>query len=242
METIKAVLVFDLDDTLYYRRDPYLKTYREVFPEGCVEDESLLYKTGRKWSEITFRDHKAGKLTTEEMYLGRVIETFAEMGVTVSGEKARLFHERYVYHQEHITLVEGMEEVLSYLATQDVFLGLLSNGPQAHQRDKYRALGIDKYIPEDHVLVSGDIGFHKPDRKIFTAYEELLNNRIGNVSGDRIYMIGDSMETDMAGAKAAGWKTIYCKNPDLEEAFVVVPDYTANNAKELLQIFKEHIC
>ncbi|MCR4587617.1 MAG: HAD family hydrolase [Lachnospiraceae bacterium] len=238
----KKILVFDMDDTLYLRKDPYLKAYRELFACRLSLDEEELYRISRKWSEITFRQQKEGEISLEQMHVDRVILTYREMGASLSLQEALHFQERYAYYQDHITLREGMEQILAALKAHGRILGLLSNGPGDHQRKKYKALGLDAYIPESHVMISGDLGIHKPETGIFRAYEEKLLKEEKLGTEGVFYMIGDSLETDIAGAKAAGWKSIHLKNPELEEESCCRADFEAADVKALWEILKDLGC
>ncbi len=86
-------------------------------------------------------------------------------------------------------------------------LGLITNGPAEVQTAKIELLGLLPYF--DFALISGVFGFWKPDQEIF---EEAL--RLGGASAWESVMIGDSPEHDMAGAEAAGIKTIWMNRHD----------------------------
>ena len=49
----------------------------------------------------------------------------------------------------------------------------------------------------------------------------------------------DSLETDIAGGKGAGWMTILLKNPQLEETAAVRPDLEASNMGELFGLIRK---
>ncbi|MCR5031714.1 MAG: HAD family hydrolase [Lachnospiraceae bacterium] len=234
---VTNAFIFDMDDTLYLRKDPYIRAYRDMFSSFLLDEEEL-YRVSRKWSEITFRRQKQGEVSLEQMHVDRVVSTFREMGREVSVKEALAFQDRYAYHQDHITLREGTEKVLSYLNEKGAFLGLLSNGPSDHQRAKYRALGLAAYIPEDQVLISGDLGIHKPDVGIFHAYEDIIEKKGFETDKSRICIIGDSLETDIAGGRGAGWMTILLRNPGLEEKAEAQPDLEAADMGELLTLLQ----
>jgi hypothetical protein len=74
-------------------------------------------------------------------------------------------------------------------------------------------------IDEDisFVVLSYDVGFEKPDRRIFEAAERMLEETLAesgeNADGQEIdgyekLYVGDSLEKDYLGAKAAGWNAV----------------------------------
>ena len=81
-------------------------------------------------------------------------------------------------------------------------IGLVTNGPADVQRDKIVLLGVDALV--DFVVVSGEFGAWKPDPRIFA---EAL--RLGSAEAAGAVFIGDSPEHDMAGAAAAGIRSIW---------------------------------
>jgi FMN phosphatase YigB (HAD superfamily) len=83
-------------------------------------------------------------------------------------------------------------------------------------------LGLDIYF--DFVLTSKEMKVEKPDRVIF---DEALR-RCGVKNVQAAYHVGDSMETDVAGAVAAGWSPMRFTEW-FDEDF---PDWTSYQTKE----------
>lgn len=62
-------------------------------------------------------------------------------------------------------------------------------------------------LAHDHIANGGDVRFYgKPHLPVFRAVETALN-----VSPDRLLMVGDSLEHDIAGGAAAGWSTAFVR-------------------------------
>jgi FMN phosphatase YigB (HAD superfamily) len=71
-----------------------------------------------------------------------------------------------------------------------------------------------RWVDIDFVVQSYDVGHEKPDRRIFDAATSLLSETLANegkgVSADdfeKLY-IGDDLENDYLGARAAGWDAV----------------------------------
>ena len=77
------------------------------------------------------------------------------------------------------------------------YVAIITNGDPEQQRKKLTSTGLADRFAD--VVTSGDFGHAKPDRRIFLHACE----RAG-VSPDNAVHIGDSAETDYAGACAAG--------------------------------------
>ena len=73
----------------------------------------------------------------------------------------------------------------------------------------------------DDILVSGDIGFHKPDRRIY----DYAANRLG-VENKYCLFVGDSDITDIPGAIIAGMEAVWLDILDAENIFSSYPNVT----------------
>ena len=87
-------------------------------------------------------------------------------------------------------------------------LGLVTNGAACLQREKLTRSGLAEHF--DAVVVSGDIGAGKPDPAVFHHALAMLG-----VRADRAVMIGDTVERDVAGARAAGLRAVWINRSGL---------------------------
>lgn len=77
----------------------------------------------------------------------------------------------------------------------------------------------------DFVALSYDIGFEKPDRRIFDAVKEMMK-QIENEDWEFLH-VGDDLEKDVNGAKAAGWESLLL---DREKKYV---DASTNRVQDM---------
>ena len=152
-------------------------------------------------------------------------------------EQAELFQKRYKENQSHLHVSGVMTQLLDECEAAGVKMGVITNGPFSHQVQKFHTLGLDKWFTEDQLIVSAGVGVAKPDVKIFRMAEEKWGMKPENT-----FMIGDSLENDIAGAKNAGWKTIWMNHhrytvPEGMEK----PDYIAYTEEELRKLIVQ-IC
>ena len=208
--------VFDVDDTLYLRSDPYIRAYQKCFHSRIVNESGWpegvdLFRISRVFVEEEYLRRVSGEIGMNEMLIRRTLRSFSECGIQLTEEEALFFEETYEKEQGSIRLIPPFEELLKeFSGSEDkVFLGVLTNGPSEHQWNKIRALGLTRWIPEKHIVVSDDIGVSKPDPGAFRIYEK----RCGILPEDTI-MIGDNREADIQGAEAAGWNALWVKLSD----------------------------
>lgn len=105
-------------------------------------------------------------------------------------------------------------------------LTMITNGASIWQSAKIEKLDIEDYFEE--IIVSGELGHHKPSKKIF---EEMT--RRTQVDESEIIYIGNNYLKDVVGAKESGWKVVWVKRDD-EERDESVPDYVISELSELL--------
>lgn len=204
-------IVFDVDDTLYRRSDPYIRAYHKCFQKHIRNENGWptgieLYRTSRVYVEEEYRRRVLGEIDMEEMLIRRTLRSFAACGVCLTEKEALLFEEAYEREQSSIKLIPQFKAFFDTLVRsgQGVFLGILTNGPSGHQKRKIHVLGLARWIPEEHIVVSGDIGVSKPDLKAFRIYEKKCCVRPENT-----IMVGDNLEADIQGAEAAGWNALW---------------------------------
>jgi putative hydrolase of the HAD superfamily len=81
-------------------------------------------------------------------------------------------------------------------------LALVTNGASCLQREKLAASGLERYF--DVIVVSGEVGVGKPSAPIYALTLERLGVRASAAA-----MIGDSLERDVEGARAAGLHAVW---------------------------------
>jgi len=105
-------------------------------------------------------------------------------------------------------------------------LAVLTNGPGDVQRVKLRASGLERFFAV--AVASGDIGFGKPDPRIFTTALERLGLR-----ANEAIAIGDSLERDVVGAHRAGLKCVWLNRDHTAHSPLTKPDYEVASLGEL---------
>ncbi|SFC58109.1 putative hydrolase of the HAD superfamily [Bacillus sp. OV322] len=107
--------------------------------------------------------------------------------------------------------------MLEKLRSNNLVLGMITNGKGQFQIDNIRALGIKKYF--ETILVSEWEGIKKPDPQIFKRALEQLN-----VSPNESIFVGDHPKNDVNAAQNAGMKGIWKKDfqwNNVEADFIV---------------------
>jgi putative hydrolase of the HAD superfamily len=125
-------------------------------------------------------------------------------------------------------IYEDTSQTLAALS-QKHSLGLLTNGAPDLQRRKIDGAGIKKYF--DQVLISGDIGIGKPDRRIFDAILMRLN-----VSPETSLMIGNSLISDVKGAQSVGMRAVWLNRSGKIRDDSIIPDWEISSLNQLSSV------
>jgi putative hydrolase of the HAD superfamily len=107
--------------------------------------------------------------------------------------------------------------MLEELRSNNLILGIITNGIGQFQMDNIKALGIEKYFKT--ILVSEWEGIKKPDPQIFKRALEQLN-----VLPNESIFVGDHPENDVKAAQNVGIKGIWKKDfqwNNIETDFIV---------------------
>ena len=103
---------------------------------------------------------------------------------------------------EQTVMIDGAVEQLSRLRAH-YNIGVLSNGFKEVQHRKLENTGLAPLV--DLVVLSDDVGFNKPDLRIFAH----AMKRAGEMDPQVHLMIGDNLAADVGGAVRVGWRAIH---------------------------------
>ena len=225
-------LVFDVDDTLYEQIVPFENAYRSLFDIDIDMDK--FYHLSRYYSDAKFEDSRNGKMTMDEYHIYRIQEAAKDLGVFLTDEQALNMQKEYKKNQQKLQMSNITISILELARKNDVKLGIITNGPSEHQWAKIKALGVEKWIAKENIIVSGDCGINKPDVRIFEIMQRKL--QLPNAS---LYYVGDSIGNDIVGANNAGWKSIWInrykqKSPNEVEIYKI-----AENNDKLFEIIEK---
>lgn len=227
-------LFFDIDDTLYNQIIPFQRAYEDVcgdrFPDLDIE---ALFVRNRFRSDEVFQMVRRGELDEKEMYAYRICRAFEDCGGKLDTDSAMAFQHAYSIHQNEIALSDVVKAMLDALSEKNVPLGIISNGPTEHQMHKVERLGLEKWFPRKRIFISGEVGYAKPEKKLFSLIEE----RLGLSRGDCAFF-GDSFAFDVTGAKNAGWTSVWFnrRKNEVPENPSFMPDYVVCSESQMADL------
>lgn len=109
-------------------------------------------------------------------------------------------------------------------------LAVVTDGQSAWARAELHAVGLDRYF--DPVVVSGDHGYRKPDRRLFDRALAHLG-----VAPEHAVYVGNDMHRDVYGAREAGMTTIMFPSGQGTQTYGDTrPDHVVHDHRDLLAL------
>jgi len=212
---MKKAIFFDVDDTLYDHLIPFRKAIQPYVGQLESFPYEEAYHRMRYYSDkISVELGGAGKMeqssATDAMKRDRFQFALHEFGIEVDAIQAESIQQAYFDCQFEIELFPDARELIIELQQRGYIVGVLTNGAEAHQWRKIKALDLHKIIALERIFVSGSYGWDKPDIKIF----QLINERTETLPEQCTY-VGDSWRNDVIGATRAGWNMIWFNHRNL---------------------------
>ncbi|MGO8887111.1 MAG: HAD family hydrolase [Streptosporangiaceae bacterium] len=109
-------------------------------------------------------------------------------------------------------------------------LALVTDAQSAYTRGELHKVGLTDYF--DPIIVSGDHGYRKPDRRLF----QLALDGMG-VAAENVLFVGNDMYRDIFGAREAGMRTaMFDSDQGTKVHLDCAADYTITDFCDLLKI------
>nr|WP_275068117.1 HAD family hydrolase [Mammaliicoccus vitulinus] len=228
-------MLFDLDDTLYDLKQPFEKAINDVFPVIEIDNNQLFYYF-RKYSDDKFDSTQNGEMLIEDMHIYRIKEALNIYQIDISNEISIKFQKTYEKYQNEIRLTKEIRNILDYCYSHpEIQIGIITNGEKKRQWNKIKTLGLLRWFSEERIFISGEIGYSKPNKKIFDFVEFKLK-----LIKNETYFIGDSYNNDVVGSYNAGWNAIWINKRHLEiPKNLNTSKKTIYGDKELLEYIKD---
>ena len=169
------VFVFDLDDTLYSELEFESSGIKFVHNSLNIPLKNNVF-VNNNWIQNLIAD------SNEQLTKDHILKLYRN-------------------HIPNITLYDDAKYFLEKLRLRGIEMHLITDGRSITQRNKIRALDIEKYF--NKIIISEEINSNKPSELNFKTVMSLLDNK------NYIY-IGDNINKDFITPKSLGWTTI-CK-------------------------------
>lgn len=211
---VKAI-IFDLDGTLL-NRDASVKVFVDSQHERLNKklDHIPIDTYMTRFIEL----EKRGYVWKDKVYQ-QLVDEFDIKQITWE----ELLQDYISQFKDSCVPFPNLIKMLEELKSNNLLLGMITNGYGQFQMDNIKSLGIEKYF--DVILVSEWEGIKKPDPRIFNKVLKILN-----VPPNEAIFVGDHPENDVLAAKKVGMKGIWKKDVQWNN---VEADYSVDDLGEL---------
>lgn len=178
---ICQMILFDLDDTLYPEIDYVHSAYRAIAARWGVELLPLMLAaptTAEAFDLVT--------ATRPEVSIADVITLYRN-------------------HRPSIRLPWQSLYTLAMLRNTGERIGIITDGRSLTQRNKIEALGLDRFVSPEHIIISEEIGGDKTTSLPFETIASM-------VTDEKLTYVGDNPAKDFACPASMGWHTVCLLN------------------------------
>lgn len=236
MKLAKAI-IFDLDDTLLMHKDAsdiawkkvcvdFASRYERFFSaDGLLE---AIMKSARQFWSAPGR-HQWGRLNMFEARRLVVASAFEALGIknpNLSDDIADTFSQ---LQYDYIKPFPGAVETLETLVKMRVRMVLATNGSTLLQWAKIKRFKLQKYFED--CLVEGDLGFGKPDIRVFRLALKRLKLPV-----EKVWSVGDNLEWEIQIPQMLGIYSVWndYRKAGLPENSLIKPDRIIYGIQDLL--------
>jgi putative hydrolase of the HAD superfamily len=205
LDGIRA-LVLDVDDTIIDTRGAMVEAGTVAAATLWPEQTDLHRPVAQRYYDDParwFRRYAAGDVGFDAMRAGRLAEVADALGLLLPDGAHERYEEAYApAFRSAQRLFPDVPDLLAVAERVVLPVALLTNSAHAPTVVKLEALGlVDRF---DVVVTTDTLGFGKPDARVYLE----ACRRVGADPG-AVACLGDSLEWDVLGARAAGLRAIW---------------------------------
>ncbi|MGI2326952.1 YjjG family noncanonical pyrimidine nucleotidase [Planococcus sp. YIM B11945] len=225
--TAYNTVFFDVDDTLFDFRQSELNALHNTFMEYKMPAGMADYhESYRKISQSLWEDLERGEIKLRELGIKRFKRLFTEHELETD---AGLFSSSYLHNLgREAHLMPGAEELCQTL--DFCRLAIITNGFTEVQHARIEGSPLAGMF--EHIIVSEETGFQKPQTGIFDyAFAEM------QLAGkEHVLMVGDSLASDIKGGSDYGIDTCWFNPNGKPNETNIQPTYEIRKLTELIEI------
>ncbi len=185
------MFVADLDDTLY-KEVEYVNSSFIVI--GELLEQNRIISASEAYDIL----HNAPDIRSG----------FASLSATINASSANLkfddkwMLEIYRTHRPNIQLNVMVENMLRCLMLDGIRIAIITDGRGHTQRAKIEALGLNRFVSPENIIISSEVG---GDKTTNIPFKTLVSR---NPDEKNFLYLGDNPEKDFYWPNLMGWKTV----------------------------------
>ena len=229
--------LFDLDQTLLDFHASEYKALGIVLTRNGLSFSDEIYQAFKAYNKVLWLELEKGTISRTELFTKRFLDVFSRCEGDASGLDPLEVNDEFIRTMSvNGVLMDGALEFVKKVreGIPGARIYIASNGATVNAKGRIASTGLDRYI--DGLFISEDMGVTKPD----AAFFDLCLKRIGE-PGESCIMIGDSLSSDMLGAKNASLVSVwFMPSGDIERAMKEYSiDWCAASFDELYSVLQQ---
>lgn len=217
-------ILFDADGTLFDYTTAEYASLQQTFQQAVGSFREEYAKRYARINDEVWMLFEKGEITPDRLRTLRFERLFGELDLNADPGK---FSKKYLHHlSTHTELIPGAQTVLEQLKDR-IQMMLITNGLSQVQRQRFKNSILPEYM--HGMVVSEEVGEAKPAPAIFTE----AFRRMGNPDRADVLMIGDSLSSDVQGAKNYGIDVCWFNPGEAENTKNLRPEYQISGLEEL---------
>lgn len=221
-------LFLDMDGTFLdfhaAEREAFYRTFASIGKEADEEK----YRLYSAINDSLWKAFERGEIEKDTIRKSRYTKLFERLGIEADGIAAERNYERFL--GEGHALMPHAGEVLAWLAERYP-LYVVTNGFANVQRNRQKLAGIDVFMAQ--MFISEEIGYQKPQKEFFDVCFSKIEPPL---KPEEVLVIGDSLTSDILGAKNAGIDSCWFNPEGLANGSGIQPEYEIRSLPELKEL------
>ncbi|WP_077617544.1 HAD family hydrolase [Bacillus sinesaloumensis] len=223
MSKYKAVL-FDLDDTLLDRNQAVDHMFLLIL-EKCYMNVNQSVRV-----DMLHRFKDYDKRSYGHRDKSNVLDSFFNDFPPLYRLPRHEIQDFWNTHFPHCFSIDQSTLNILNMIKKQVKVAIVTNGSSQRQKAKIMNTDLNSYV--DVIIISEEVGYCKPDKRIF----ELALNKL-NVEPEDALFVGDDLEKDIVGCQNASIKGIWY-NPQMSNNDTEIkPDAEVDSLGNLVEYF-----
>lgn len=228
--------LFDLDQTLLDFHASEYVALKTIINSNGYDFSDELYNFFKARNKELWLEYEKGLITRNGLFETRFKLLFEKCGAdTKKMELLKINGDFISEMSRNGVLMSGALELLQKLKENvpNSRIYVITNGAEINAKGRIKSTGLDKYL--DGVFVSETMGTAKPSSEYF----DIVLNAVGEPKKSCI-VIGDSLSSDMLGAKNAGLASCwFMPEGNIEKAMKEYEiNFKASSFGELFDVLK----
>ncbi len=218
-------LFLDMDGTFLDFEAAERQAFYRALQKADVEPTAERCRLYSSINDSLWKAFERGEIAKEDIRRQRYVRLFDRLGVDADGGAVERDYEGFL--GEGCDLLPDARNVLEYLHARYP-LYVVTNGFAQVQRSRLRLAGIGELMRDS--FISEELGAQKPKKAFF---DRCFARMGGAFEPSEILLIGDSLTSDILGAKNAGLSSCWFNPKRLRNESGILPDREIHTLMEL---------